>query len=141
MCMYVCAVCVHVCLVYVCVCVQCECVCVCVCIQCPCVCLHVCMFGIEDSHTWACLTATSPPSQACRASPGMERWCRGMSQSRELSTDIQSAFALVAQEGAERAHLPAHRRLSLGDLGKEMGLCIIKTRRAEDPVLAVQSRV
>ena len=60
---------------------------------------------------------------------------------RELSADIQSKFTLVAQEGAERAHLPAHRRLSLGDLGKEMGLCIIKTRRAEDPVLAVQSHV
>ena len=70
----------------------------------------------------------------------MERWCRGMSQSRELSTDIHSAFALVAQEGARRAHLPDHRRLSLGDLGEEIGHCIIKTGHTEDPVLAAWRR-
>ena len=140
--MYVCAVCVHVCLVCVFgVCVCSMCMYPCACVQCACVCLHVYMFGSEASHTRPRLAAASPRSRACGASPGLERWCRGMSQSRELSADIQSKFTLVAQEGAERAHLPAHRRLSLGDLGKEMGLCIIKTRRAEDPVLAVQSRV
>ena len=104
-------------------------------------CLHVYMFGSEASHTRTRLAAASPRSRACGASLGMERWCRGMSQSRELSADIQSEFTLVAQEGAGRAHLPAHRMPSLGDLGKEMGLYIIKTGRAEDPVLAVQSHV
>ena len=63
-----------------------------------------------------------------------------MSQSRELSTDIHSAFALVAQEGARRAHLPDHRRLSLGDLGEEIGHCIIKTGHTEDPVLVAWRR-
>ena len=72
--------------VYVCVCSMCACVfgvCVCmrVCVQCSCVCLHVCMFGSEASHTWTRLAAAAPLSRACGASPGMERWCGGMSQS------------------------------------------------------------
>ena len=136
-----------VCVQYVCMCVWCVCacvfgVCVCmrVCVQCACVCLHVCMFGSEASHTWTHLAAASPLSRACGASPGMERWCGGMSQSRELSADIQSAFTLVAQEGSGQAHLPAHRRPSLGNLGEEMGCCIIKTGHTEDPVLAAWRR-
>ena len=63
-----------------------------------------------------------------------------MSQSRELSADIQSAFTLVAQEGSGQAHLPAHRRPSLGNLGEEMGCCIIKTGHTEDPVLMAWRR-
>ena len=129
--MCVCAVCVR-----VCACVFGVCVCMRVCVQCECVCLHVCMFGSEASHTWTHLAAASPLSRAYGASPGMERWCRGMSQSQELSADIQLEFTLVAQEGAGQAHLPAHKRPSLGNLGEEMGCCIIKTGHTEDPVLA-----
>ena len=72
--------------VYVCVCSMCACVfgvCMCmrVCVQCACVCLHVCMFGSEASHTWTRLAAASLLSRAFGASPGMERWFGGMSQS------------------------------------------------------------
>ena len=73
------------------------------CVQCVCACTCVparvcaCTFGTEASHTRDRLEAAFPPSQACGASPGMESWCSGTSQSRELSADIQSAFALEAQ--------------------------------------------
>lgn len=135
------------CVQYVCMCVWCVCVRVCV----PCACIHECVFSVPVCAYCACLAlrlptrtrlaAASPRSQACGASPGLERWCRGMSQSREPQAPTSSQVHLGGTGRIGRAHLPAHRMPSLGDLGKEMGLCIIKTGRAEDPVLAVQGRV
>lgn len=100
--MYVCTTRARICVCSLCVCIRVWCACVCsvrVCAVCVCVPALVCasMFGTEASHTWDRLEAAFPPSRACGASPGMESWCSGTSQSRELSADIQSAFALEAQ--------------------------------------------
>lgn len=111
---------------------------------CTCVCLHVVMFGTEASHTRDHLAAACPPSRARGASPGMESWCRGTSQSRELSADIQSAFALEAQ-GRPRKEPGELTRPPIGGRawavwGRKRGSGGVKTGRAEGAVLAARRR-
>lgn len=104
-----------------------------------CLCVPVCMFGSEASHTRTRLQL-HPHGPSLWSLTWVGEVVQGMSQSRELMpTSVQVHLGGTGRSWA--AHLPAHRMPSLGDLGEEMGLCIIKTGRAEDPVLAVQSRV
>lgn len=122
--MYVCAVCVHVCLVCVCVCVCVFHVHVSMSVCSVCLCVPVCIQPLALRLPTLGLVSQLHPhgAEPVEPHPGLERWCRGMSQSRELSAHypVQVHLGGTGRSWASSPASPSDAEPG-ADLGKEMG--------------------